>query len=195
MRRLTIEEAVELIIDHRGRTPKKLGSDFTCSGTQVISAKNVHGGRLHSNENQRFVAPEIAARWMPNRLQAGDVLLTSEAPLGEVAYLDDAVDYCLGQRLFGLRARSDVLDSRFLFYALRSPRVQARLRSRASGTTAQGIKQAELRRVELEIPTIAEQRKISSVLGALDDKIDSNFRLARILEEAAATLFQARFVN
>ena len=46
LKTVTIDQAVELIIDHRGRTPKKLGGDFAELGIQVISAKNVYDGRL-----------------------------------------------------------------------------------------------------------------------------------------------------
>jgi len=45
------------------------------------------------------------------------------------------------------------------------------------------------------LPPIAEQRRIAYVANALDDKIDSNRRLAKLLEDAAATLFRARFVD
>jgi type I restriction enzyme, S subunit len=194
-RAVPINDAVELIIDHRGRTPKKLGGDFSSTGVQVVSAKNVHGGRVHLDENRRFVPREMAERWMPNKLMPGDVLLTSEAPLGEAAYLDGHTDLCLGQRLFALRARPGVTDRRFLYYALRSPLVQRRLHARATGTTAQGIKQSELRQVELALPPVFEQERIAAALGSLDDKIDSNRRLASLLEEVAAEVFRARFID
>jgi type I restriction enzyme S subunit len=193
--RVTVDDAVELILDHRGRTPKKLGGDFTDRGVQVISAKNVYDHRLHAEESQRFVSPEMARRWMPTPLNSGDVLLTSEAPLGQAAYLNGGANFCLGQRLFGLRARPGVADGRFLYYALISPTVQARLHARASGTTAQGIKQSELRQVVLDLPALPEQERIASILGTLDDKIDSNRRLARLLEQIAQSEFQARFVD
>ena len=169
-RSVTVNQAVELIIDHRGRTPKKLGGDFTDDGVQVISAKNVYGGRLHAGESCRFVPPEMAERWMPMPLEMGDVLLTSEAPLGEAAYLGRPAEFCLGQRLFALRTRPGTANPRFTYYALRSPPVQARLHARATGTTAQGIKQSELRQVELDLPDLAEQERVAAVLGALDDK-------------------------
>lgn len=191
--RLTIDEAVELIIDHRGRTPRKLGGDFTDHGVQVISAKNVYGHRLHADESQRFVPPEMARSWMPNGLRPGDVLLTSEAPLGQAAYVNGDERFCLGQRLFALRARPGKVHGRFLYYALISPAIQARLHARASGTTAQGIKQAELRQVELDLPTSSEQERIAAVLGALDDKIDSNERLARGLARLAHVEFRRMF--
>jgi type I restriction enzyme S subunit len=191
VRSVTIDEAVELIIDHRGRTPKKLGGDFSFDGVQVVSAKHVYRGRLHLDENRRFVPLEMAKRWMPTKLLAGDVLLTSEAPLGEAAYLNENTDLCLGQRLFALRARPTVAHHRFLYYALRSPLVQRRLHARATGTTAQGIKQSELRQVELELPPAVEQGRIAAVLGALDDKIDSNERVRHSADAVAATLFRS----
>jgi type I restriction enzyme S subunit len=190
---VTIDQAVELIIDHRGRTPKKLGGDFAELGVQVISAKNVYDGRLHPGDNLRFVPPEMAARWMPTQLRDGDVLLTSEAPLGQVAYINGDFCYCLGQRLFALRARPDVANGRFLYYTLISPQVQGRLHARATGTTVQGIKQSELRQIELELPDTAEQARIASVLGALDDKIDTNRRLSNSLERMARVEFRRMF--
>ena len=195
LRRTILEDAVDLIIDHRGKTPKKLGGDFSSNGVQVVSAKNVFGGRLHLDVTQRFVSAEIAERWMPVKLAPGDVLLTSEAPLGECAYVKQVGDVCLGQRLFALRARSGVAVGRFLYYALRSPQVQRRLQARATGTTAQRIKQSELRHVELDLPSLGEQERVVSVLGTLDDKIDSNRRIAALLDETANTLFRSRFVE
>ncbi len=50
-------------------------------------------------------------------------------------------------------------------------------------------------RFRCPVLTLDEQERIASVLGALDDKIDSNRRLAALLEETAATVFRARFVD
>jgi restriction modification system DNA specificity domain protein len=105
-------------------------------------------------------------------LAAGDTLLTSEAPLGEVAYLQYDVDWVLGQRLYALRTKPSLAVGRFLFYALQSPLVRNDLESRATGTTVFGISQVELRKVQIPCPPIAEQRRIAEVLGALDDRID-----------------------
>jgi type I restriction enzyme S subunit len=177
------------LIDHRGRTPKKLGGDFTLSGVRVISAKNVRDGRLDLSFEPRFVSEEMFARWMPEPLRRGDVLLTSEAPMGEAAYIGGEDRFCLGQRLFALRARSDRVCGRFLYYSLRSPAGQARLRARLSGTTAQGIRQSELVNIELSVPPLAEQQRIAGVLGALDAKIEHNRVVAKSCEAVADGYF------
>jgi type I restriction enzyme S subunit len=171
-RSASLIELVSDLLDHRGRTPKKLGGDFTSSGVPVISAKNIRDGRLDLTFKPRLISEEMFDRWMPKKLKRGDVLLTSEAPMGEAAYLNGEYRYCLGQRLFALRPRPDRLDGRFLYFSLRSPMVQRRLYARLSGTTAQGIRQSELAKVELDIPPLVEQRRIAGVLGALDDKIE-----------------------
>jgi type I restriction enzyme S subunit len=188
-------DLLDTVIDHRGRTPKKLGGDFAASGVRVISAKNVKDGRLQDLDGCRFISESMFELWMPTRLQVGDVLLTSEAPLGEVAYLRDDANFCLGQRLFALRADRSKLDGRFLSYLLRSPQVRHRLRARATGTTAQGIRQAELVRVQVEIPPLPEQRRIASILGSLDDKIELNRRMNRTLESIARAIFKSWFVD
>lgn len=188
-------DLLEAVIDHRGRTPKKLGGNFTTHGIPVISARNVKDSRLVLEDAVRYISPAMWDRWMPVKLSAGDVLLTSEAPLGETAYVADSGDLCLGQRLFALRADSRRLHSRYLFYALQGPTLRSRILARASGTTAQGIRQAELVRVPVPVPPVNEQRRIARILSSLDDKIENNRWLAKTLEAIIATLFKARFVD
>jgi type I restriction enzyme S subunit len=192
--RISLGDAVSVLIDHRGRTPKKLGGDFSVTGVPVISAKCIRDGRV-TDQDRRFVSQEMFAKWMPESLQAGDVLVTSEAPLGEVARWSDDGPVCLGQRLFALRADPAVVDQRFLYYLMRSREAQAQVHSRATGTTAQGIRQSQLVRVVLTLPPMEVQRDASGVLGALDDKIDVNRRMGETLEEIVRALFASWFVD
>ena len=190
--RVTIDQATSLIIDHRGKTPKKLGADWTISGHRVISAQNIKGSRIDENDHH-YVDSRTYAKWMKVPLAAGDTLLTSEAPLGEVAYLQYDVDWVLGQRLYALRTEPSLAVGRFLFYALQSPLVRNDLESRATGTTVFGISQVELRKVQIPCPPIVEQRRIAGVLGALDDKIESNLRTISLSESLILAHFSQLF--
>jgi type I restriction enzyme, S subunit len=194
-RPVRLGEVLERVIDHRGRTPKKLGGDFCPLGIQVLSAKSIRDGTIHLDDEQRFISEQMWHRWMPEKLRPGDILLTSEAPLGEVALIPSEWRYCLGQRLFALRADAQRLDNRFLFYVLRSPDGQQRLRARETGTTAQGIRQSELLKVEIDLPPIEDQRRISLVLGLLDDRIELNRQMRQTMEAMARTLFKSWFVD
>jgi type I restriction enzyme, S subunit len=187
-RSLPLEECVETIIDYRGKTPRKVSS-----GIPLITAKVVKGGRIETPDE--FIAPEDYDGWMRRGMpRAGDILLTMEAPLGEVAQLDDR-KVALAQRLVALRGKSGLLDNDFLKYLLQSKLIQDQLRSRASGTTVLGIKQSELRKITLIFPSLAEQKAIAAVLGALDDKIELNRRMNAALEAMARALFQSWFVD
>ena len=78
----------------------------------------------------------------------GDILLTTEAPLGMVAKLDRD-DIAIAQRLLTLRGKQGVLDNDYLLYYLQSSDGQAALKARETGTTVTGIKQSEFRKIEL----------------------------------------------
>lgn len=182
-------DLLELVIDHRGKTPKKLGGDFVDAGVPVVSAIHVKGGVIDWSQRERYVTQEMFQKWMPVRLERGDVLLTSEAPLGETALVPTSEDLVLSQRLFALRGKPGVLDSAFLRYFLASVPGQQRLNERASGTTVIGIRQEELLKVLVPLPPVAEQRRIAGVLGALDDLIETNQRLMASLDGLAMALF------
>ncbi|MBL3657276.1 restriction endonuclease subunit S [Fulvivirga sediminis] len=142
----TIDDSTTLIIDHRGKTPSKLGSDWVNNGIPAISAKNIKSGKLVNTESIKFVDEPLYSKWMREKLIAGDIIMTSEAPMGEMYYLPEKTDYVLSQRLYALRA-INTLTSTFLYSWLESPVAKQDLESRCTGTTVTGIKQSELRKV------------------------------------------------
>jgi type I restriction enzyme S subunit len=188
-------ELLELIIDYRGKTPKKLGGDFTSSGVPVISAIHLKGGRIVWEERERFVSKEMFDKWMKEPLRKDDVLLSSEAPLGEVALVPNDEDLVLSQRLFALRTKSKLIDPRYLKYYFQSSIGENELQARASGSTVIGIRQSELVNVLVECPVLEEQRIIGAVLSALDDKIDTNLQLSRTFEQIAQAFFKSWFID
>ena len=184
----TIESLTAAIIDYRGKTPQK-----TTSGIPLVTAKIIKGGRL--KEPTEFIAAADYDTWMRRGLpRVGDVLITTEAPMGEVAQLRNS-DVALAQRVILLRGQDEILDNTFLKFVLQSSPVQEQLRARSSGTTVTGIKQRELRKVILPVPPLIEQRRIAAVLGALDDKIELNREMKRTLEEIAQAIFKSWFID
>jgi hypothetical protein len=176
MPELILGDSLEVLIDHRGKTPKKLGGDFAFTGVPVVSAMLVQDGKLRLGE-ARYISEEMYRRWMPVRTKRNDVLLTSEAPLGRVALVQDDNPLALGQRLFGLRGKHGILNSVFLFYALQTDAVQGELLGRATGTTVTGIRQSELVKVRISAPSFTEQCTIAALLRAIDDKIAINSKI------------------
>jgi type I restriction enzyme S subunit len=176
------------IIDYRGKSPDK-----TTQGVPLVTAKIVKGGRIETPNE--FIAEEDYDDWMRRGMpEAGDVVMTTEAPLGEIAQLDGQ-QVALAQRLITLRGKPQVLDNTFLKFLMQSEFVQNQLKARSTGTTVLGIRQSELRKVSLVLPPYAEQRDIGAVLGALDDKIELNRRMNETLEALAQTIFKSKFVD
>ena len=184
-----MEDALECIIDYRGKTPIKSNS-----GIVTLSAKSVRNGFIDYSSCYHISEEEYRKYMVRGFPHIGDVLLTTEAPLGVVARLDrDHV--ALAQRLLTLRGKKGVLDTCFLYYYLKSPAGQAKLKERESGTTVTGIKQSEFRRIEIEIPDYAIQEKIAQILNSIDRKILLNREINKNLLEQAQALYKDRYID
>lgn len=188
LRTYALEECLDALIDYRGKTPRK-----TDCGIPLITAKVVKNGRIESPNE--FIAQEDFAAWMTRGLpKVGDVVMTTEAPLGEVGQIH-RLPVALAQRIVTLRGKERVLHNDYLLYALQSEPVQAQLLGRSSGTTVVGIKQSELRKVKLDLPPFELQGEIAGVLKALDDRIDLLRQTNATLESIVQALFKSWFID
>ena len=185
---LPLEIVMEAIIDYRGKTPNKVDN-----GIPLITAKIVKDGRVLASTE--FIAENDYDSWMVRGLpEIGDVVITTEAPLGETAQLSDAY-VALAQRIVTLRGKKGILNNDFLLCAMQSKYVQDQLESRASGSTVKGIKQSELRKVLLPIPLVNEQIEIAHHVKTLSNKIELNRQTNQTLEQIALALFKSWFVD
>lgn len=185
---LPLEKCLDALIDYRGKTPEK-----TASGVPLVTAKVIKAGRIE--EPTEFIAVEAYDAWMRRGIpRAGDVVLTTEAPLGEVAQLGNE-RVALAQRVVTLRGKAGLLDNTFLRYLLQTDEMQSQLAARATGTTVLGIKQSELRKVEIALPPIDLQRNSASLLASLDDRITLLRETNATLEAIAQALFKSWFID
>jgi type I restriction enzyme, S subunit len=185
-----IGELIECLIDYRGKTPPK-----TTSGVPLITAKVIKNGQILTS-GLEFIADEIYDKWMRRGLpRQGDILITTEAPLGEVAQIGQDARVALAQRVILLRPNPNEVDPQFLFHFLRSPVAQARLRRRASGTTVTGIRQPELRSVEIALLPRSSQLKVGRILDVLDTLVENNRRRILLLEQMAQAIYREWFVD
>ncbi len=173
---VTLDELCDFI-DYRGKTPTK-----TESGVRLITAKNVRKGYI-GIEPQEFIGLDdydnVMTRGIP---QKGDVLFTTEAPLGNVALLDLDERISLAQRIILLRPKHKSLLGRFLVQALLDSNTQRRIENYASGTTVLGIKQSSLRELEIPVPPIEQQELIVKAIEEEKHLVNANKRLIEIFE-------------
>lgn len=186
---MKMEDALDALIDYRGKTPQK-----SKTGIMTLSAKSVKNNHIDYAQCY-FISKEEYEKFMVRGFpKKGDILLTTEAPLGLVARLDRN-DVAIAQRLLTLRGKENVLDNDYLLYYLQSPIGQASLKARETGTTVTGIKQAEFRKIEIEIPDYEVQKKVSGILRVIDQKIELNNAINNNLEQQAQAIFDNMFPN
>ncbi|MCI8498775.1 MAG: restriction endonuclease subunit S [Bacilli bacterium] len=191
----TLNECLELTIDRRGVTPKKLGSEWKEKGYKVLSANNIKTSGLQNLNEIRFIDEETYRKWMKEEIKKGDLLLTSEAPAGEVLYWDSDEKIVAGQRVYILRTKKEI-NSLFLKYYLQSKKGQSEIRNKCSGSTVFGISAKTFDSIEIILPEKKEnQDKIANILYFLDKKINNNNRIYKNLENIAKTIYDYWFLQ
>lgn len=169
-RRTCIQDVCDSIVDCPNRTAPKLDNP---SPYKMVRTTNVRGGRI-TLENVNYVSEETYRRWTRRQVpQRGDVLLTREAPLGEVGMLctDDKV--FLGQRLVSYRADPKKLDSHFLLFALQSLDLRRQINAFGSGATVQHMRVPDSKALMMNVPPLAKQKQIAADLNRLLDASNS----------------------
>lgn len=157
-----LTKQLDSIIDYRGKTPKKVDE-----GVFLVTAKNIKDGKINYEASKEFVLLEEYEEIMHRgRPEIGDVLLTTEAPLGEVANVD-RTDIALAQRIIKFRACNGKLDNYYLKYWLMSRGLNSFLLSLSTGSTATGIKASRLFMLPIVLPSTPEQK---AIVEYLDDK-------------------------
>jgi len=165
-------------IDYRGKTPRK-----TTSGVRLITAKNVRMNRVNL-EPLEFIAEEEYSNWMTRGIpKQGDILITTEAPLGNVALLDTSEKVALAQRIITL-VPNETIDKYYLKFILQSPQIQSVLISNSTGTTVSGIKASKLKEIKIPLPPLDEQSRIANKIKMLLERIDE---AKQLIEEAKET--------
>ena len=183
-----LREFTSFVIDYRGKTPLKLGLKWSNSGYRALSAKNIKTGHI-VNEGSIYYGDETLYKtWMKDEIQRGDILITSEAPFGEVFYWDSDEKIILSQRLFCLRPQN--ILPQFLYYAMTSRPFQSELLSRATGTTVTGLRQPELLKCKVPVKSSEEQQHIVDILGSIDEKIENNDKIIHSLERDGELIFK-----
>jgi len=147
--------------DYRGKTPEK-----TSEGVFLVTARNVRMGYIDYECSQEFVSPdeynEVMRRGLP---KIGDILFTTEAPLGNVAIVDRE-NIALAQRIIRFRLSPRHFSSQFALYAMMADYFQTQLKSLSTGSTAEGLKASKLSVLRLVCPPPPEQKKIEQFLNA-----------------------------
>lgn len=186
---------IEKVIDFRGRTPKKLGLDWSEKGYLALSALNVKNGYIDFNVEANYGDQDLYNKWMiGNELHKNQVLFTTEAPMGNVAQIPDDNKYILSQRTIAFDVKSELIIEDFLAVLLRTPLVYNKLLSLSSGGTAKGVSQRSLSSVDVFITKeISEQTKIGNYFQNLDKLIEQKEQKYQKLRQFKTAMLSKMF--
>ena len=153
-------------VDYRGMTPIK-----SAKGIFLITASNIRKGYMDYTRKEYISSDEYCRRLGRGVTEKGDLLFTTEAPMGHVSICELEQCSC-GQRIITLKARTKntVINKLYMYFML-SDCFQKQLLDNCTGTTAKGIKADKLKHFIVPLPPIDEQRRIVSRLDAILPKI------------------------
>ena len=150
-------------VDYRGKTPKKVDQ-----GIFLVTAKNVRMGFIDYEKSKEYISKddylEVMRRGLP---KIGDLLITTEAPCGNVA-LVDREDIALAQRIIKYRPKGENVNRNFLKHYLLSKEFQDVLQKNATGGTVKGIKGSKLHELKVPVPPLEVQQRIVDILDRFD---------------------------
>ena len=190
--RASVADICESIVDCVNKTAAVVDGP---TPYKMIRTTNVKKGWVNLAE-VKYVSEEVFEKWTRRqRPRKGDVILTREAPLGEVGMLRSNDHVFLGQRLVSYRANPKKLDNRFLLYAFQHDDLQGQIKGLGSGATVEHMRVPDCEKLTLPLPSLDEQRRIASILSAYDDLIENNTRRIAILEEMARRIYEEWFVR
>jgi len=157
---LPLTRVVHQFVDYRGATPTKLED-----GVPLITATQIKNGRIDHSLDPVFISEEeYGARMTRGFPEKGDVLVTTEAPLGETAQIEDE-RVAPGQRIIMMKPDVGKVTKDYLFNHFRSDVGRTELLSRASGSTASGIRADRLRATKVLVPPLDEQKAITTYIA------------------------------
>ncbi|HRJ27376.1 MAG TPA: restriction endonuclease subunit S [Fimbriimonadaceae bacterium] len=190
--RLPISEVCELAVDCVNKTAPTADVE---TPFKMIRTTNVKNGFVDTDD-VRFVTEEVFTKWTRrSKPECGDVILTREAPLGEVGRFRSQGQVMLGQRLFHYRANPSRIHPEYLAYVLQSPEVQGRIRSKGFGATVEHARVGDCENLLIPVPELSIQETIGTTLAAYDDLIQNNQRRIKLLEGAARLIYREWFVQ
>tara|TARA_R110001583_G_scaffold154648_1_gene306359 strand:- start:1855 stop:3111 length:1257 start_codon:yes stop_codon:yes gene_type:complete len=190
---VSIKDVCESVIDCVNKTAPVVNYE---TPYKMIRTTNVKKGVV-SLVGARFVEKSTFEKWTRRTIpRVGDVILTREAPLGDVGMITTPnQNIFLGQRLMQYRVNPAKLNAHYLLYALQGPDLQGQLRAAGSGSTVEHIRVGDAENLKIKLPPIEIQNSIGQLLANYDNLIENNNRRIAILEDMAQSLYREWFVN
>lgn len=171
---------------------------FVDEGIPVLNGSNLDGFAL-SEKSFRYVTPEKADSLKKANASRGDVVITHRGTLGQIAYIPQNSKhdrYVISQSQFRVRCNEKILPE-YMVYYFHTALGRHKLLSNSSqvGVPALARPSSTFQQIEIEVPSVQEQRRVISIINALQAKIDCNNKINDNLYAQAKAIFDNHFIN
>jgi len=174
-----------------GGTPSKKIDSYWNGKIPWASVKDLSDGEFHLSKTKDWITKEGLVNSSSNLVKKGTVILPTRMGLGRVVRAE--IDVAINQDLKALYPNSNLIDTDYFLWLL--VQLGEKIKSLGIGATVSGVRLTELKSIQLLLPDIKDQIRISSVVSAYDDLIQNNQKRIKILEESAQRLYAEWFVN
>lgn len=169
--------------------------DYVESGTPIITVEHLIENRI-SHENLPLVSDDDKERLSKYALKEGDIVFSRVGSVDRCAYVSKNEDgWLFSGRCLRIRVDETKVSPRYLSFYFTHPSFKAYIRQIAVGATMPSLNTTIMNELEIPLPPLPAQKKIAAILSSLDDKIEINTRMNKVLEEIARALFHRWFVE
>jgi len=189
---ISLVDAVEFVVDNRGKTVPVQETGFPLIATNCVSNENLYP----EFKNVRYVSDEIYENWFRAHPFPGDILLTNKGSKnGAICLVPDPVSFCIAQDMVALRAKDGLVFPKYLFAVLRSNLVQNRIKELNVDSVIPHFKKTDFNKLFFPLPDYKSQIVIGDSYFNYCNKIELNRQTNQTLEQIVQSMFQSWFVD
>ncbi|MHA8106299.1 restriction endonuclease subunit S [Aquirufa sp. 5-AUSEE-100C1] len=190
MNKVKLSSIIDII---SGGTPKTDVKQYWENGTiGWLSVTDFNNDLRYVYSTEKKITVEGLNNSNTKLLRRGDIIISARGTVGALAQI--GLPMCFNQSCFGIRGKKGIVETDYLFYALKN--YVSNIKKRSQGSVFDTINLNSFDLMEIEISEdLNDQNKIAFVLSALDSKIELNNRINAELELMAKTIYDYWFVQ
>lgn len=185
------EKLSDVVTIISGGTPKTSVKEFWDGDIDWLAVADFNSSNRYVSSASKKITELGLNNSNTKMLEKGDLIISARGTVGAIAQLTKPMAF--NQSCFGLRGKKNKLDTDYLYYWLKN--YVDVLLNKSQGSVFNTINLSTFDDIKIELPSIADQRKISNFLTLLDDKIQINNQINQELETMAKTLYDYWFVQ
>ena len=159
-----------------GLNPRKFFKLNTPDATNYyVTIREMHNGKIEfSDSTDRINDDALKLCNHRSNLEKGDLLFSGTGTIGEMVVIEDEpINWNIKEGVYSIKPRTDMLDSHYLRYILMMSNIRNAYLAKIAGGTVKSIPMAQMKRIEIPLPPLPEQRRIVKILDSFDTLCNS----------------------